>query len=917
MTIINVQGTTSEYFKIGDVTVFTGISPYAYNKDLGKDGDVFLANDGKRYSKSNGEWQILLTQYTGNSIPSDTFGEDGDFFKLSSDIGVGGIKYVKISNENTNTVDWNLVTKELYANVPNNELYSNLDLYEITDDEKYVKINGEWVKVIKEIKQESLPAQKIGKNGDLYKATSINQYYYKVDGVWYPITTTYYATAENPFIEYGHDNDIWVGENFDKLYVKENNLWVNKSNNNQVFGANNKISSNFISENTIFKSVQKRYYGKFDGKWILSNMFYRQTINPENYLGEDDDICLNTNSGYMFMKHNGIWNEMTLIAKSSDIPVDTFGEDLNLTYIEIIRYETVGEDVVQNTSVYDYLTTPLVKDGLENDIYIIDELNKQYYKYNNNWELATYNKDFNTNPENIDSNILNNYLYVMPTKSFINQNGNWILINNTIDKNTEPSDFIADNHAIYKNENKYFIYEDRWLEAQYFDYTSTPITECGVNYDVYYINSTNQKYVKLNGVWVDISSNIELEGTTEPSLNIGDIGDLYHNTISDIWYVKVEISQWQKVSNIYNANDEIPADSFWIDSSIYKNVNDVYYVKYNGIWNQVSSYYDTTQIPLPSYWNDFDLFVMNNQKYVKYNGAWNLVANELSSEEKPDNHLWEKGTIYNSGSIKYIKISDNNWQEVNKEYNSNTKPDDTFWANYSMYQTSTATYVKNGTWNLVSNIYSNENPPLNEQGLVGDVFITSDFQYYLKLENGWKLIYNVFTSNTAPKYNTFGEELNIYILKNNHKFVKYNNVWNYITTEFDGENEPINDVGEIGTLCTTTNDNIVYVLDFDYNWKQLKTLYTPNDNPLDTDGQYLWIYIKSDTDILYHNGTKWIQVSKITKSHDEPLSTDGTMNDLWILLSSGLYVKNNGVWGKIITTSEVKQDFRQDIYLFT
>ena len=104
---------------------------------------------------------------------------------------------------------------------------------------------------------------------------------------------------------------------------------------------------------------------------------------------------------------------------------------------------------------------------------------------------------------------------------------------------------------------------------------------------------------------------------------------------------------------------------------------------------------------------------------------------------------------------------------------------------------------------------------------------------------------------------------------------------------------------------------------YDYTWKLLGNAYTPNDNPLDTDGEYLWLYIKSDTSMVYKNETTWVDVSEIIKSNNQPTQDEGEVNNVWITLSTGLYVKDSGEWSKIATAGQQEFNARQEIYLFT
>lgn len=921
MTITNVYGTSSQYFTIGDITIYTGVSPFAYPDlpTLGKDGDMFLANDGTRYSKKNGEWQILITEFTGNTLPDNSLGDNGDLYRLVSSNGITGIKYIKLNDSTVEPagIKWLPATKELYSDKPNNELFNNLDVYTISK-QKYVKINGEWVESTSEFSGTELPPARLGADGDLYLNTTNNKYYYKANGNWEGVDATYNASIEPPFENYGQNEDIWINPDFTTVYVRENNQWVNKSNDNRVFGANSQISTDYYSDRTIFESIRRRFYAKINGQWVATGMFYRQPQNPENYTGTDNDIVYNYNTDSYFIKVSSNWQSVNLTGISSTIPTNADGNDNDLVYIEEKTYLIIANNSVSLADYNTSSTVPLTENGEENDIYNITPSNTTYIKKTDSWVAASAINNADTNPENIAAGVLDNYLYNMTNKSFVNELGVWKNILNTITDNTQPNNFTADANSIYKTTDKYYVYVSSWIETTYADSTTEPQDSSGVNYDIYSMPNINKKFAKMNNVWVDISSNAELTGTTEPSTAIGDIGDIYTNTTDNSKYIKIEIAQWETVANEYDSTSTTPPDSFWNLNSIFKNYINEYYVKTSNGWEVSPLYYETSSLPPVEYWNNYDLFILNTSKYVKFNNTWNLVVGELNSSEEPNSNMWTINSVYDTGTAKYIKTENNIWVEVNNEFDSDDEPANSFWQNNSIYQTTTNLYMKiNNMWEPASNIVNNNLQPNINDGLNGDVFITSNYQFFLKTNNIWRNITNIFTNNTQPRYNSFGVKLGMYELENGSKFVKYNDVWNYIQNTVEGDEMPYNDTGTIGSLFTLLPVNTVYVLDNDYAWREIGNQYTPTSDPLNSQGEYLWLYIKSEADMLYHNGTSWVRVSGVTKSQSEPTPAEGAVNNVWILLSSGLYLKDNNAWGKISTSTNTKYDIRQEIYLFS
>ena len=917
MAISNFNGTTASYFQIGDITIYQGNSPFEYD-NLGKDGDIFVADDGTRYSKNNGQWQIQMTEWAGTTIPNDNMGNNGDLYRLISSTGIAGIKYIKVNDSTTDPVGlkWMPITKELYSTVPNDELYSDLDFYETTEH-NYVKIDGHWVVADVELTGDTLPPTKMGNNGDVYHNTSNNRFYVKIDGHWIVIDTTYTMT-DTPLDTYGITNDIWLKYNNLNVYVKEGSNWTDKNNENKVFGANGLIGDNYFSSDIVFVGKERIYYGFYNGAWTRFNVFYHKSSNPEEYLGIDNDICYNNLKSTYWMKQSGTWIRMNDLGEVQELPVSA--SDNDLCYIVIPHTSVISDSSAVGDTV-DYSTAPRNADGVDGDIYVNtngSSISSTKYKYNSEWNSISGTYNFNSVPLPVENDNLNNYLYnVNNVNTYICNNRNWNLIGQTITANTAPT-FETTNYSIYKTTDTAYIYSNGWIETRIIEYTDIPDDSCGNNYDIY--NSEDKKYAKINNEWVDITNNTELSGNADPETTIGDIGDIYTNTTTHQQFIKIEISEWQPVGEKTSYNDVAPSISFYNLNDIYHNINGNYVIKAQSGWVMATSYYSTENVPPASFWSEYDVFeTEGGTLYCKYNSTWNEVVGVLLSTNTPDDNMWSVGNIYSSDiDHTYIKVSANEWIEQNRYIQSSNKPETDFWDNGTIYQSPTISYFKsNNIWNNIAGYLDSDNVPNDNNGEDGDVFITSDYKYYIRINGKWKNIQNVLNKNTNPIYNAFGAEKSMFQLANGHRFIKNGGIWNYVYQTLEGNTAPFDDAGDIGTIFQLTPQNDYYVLYSDYSWKPLGNRYNDQSLPDVASGKYLNLYIISENEMYYFNGIAWIQVANIITSHDVPTTEDGSENDLWIVLSSGLYLKDNDTWGKLGNITNSKVDVRKEIYIFS
>jgi hypothetical protein len=920
MAISNFNGTTAKSFKIGDITVYSGLTPYDYN-DLGENGDIFISTDGTRYSKADGKWQIQMNQWTGTEVPDNTLGENGDLYRLLSTDGISGSKYIKVDDSTIEPygIKWLATTNELYSNVPNDELFNELDFYAAGDGD-YVKIDGRWVKVQSHLEGDELPVAKIGNNGDIYHETTLDKYYFKSDGKWYNVTARYVQT-DTPDSTYGVNNDIWLGNDNLTVYVREGNDWTNKTSENKVSGGNGVILDDFYPDKTIITAFNRTYYVKLETGWQEVGKIYHAESIPQSYHGLNGDICLNNNNSMVWVKDNGVWSIGNLMGIINEPPASDYGYVSSVVYTQTSQQYIANDKHIYSSTIKTYTDVPTATDGSIGDIYNVNS--SVYYKNDDNeWHTLGNSYNYQSAPIACNNDNLNGYLYIVQKDTpdtYVCDNRNWHLIDAPINGSTPPSGFTASANDIYvTTDDNYYVYTTDWMATIYKTYESDPDETCGVDNDIYIM--ADKRMAKMNGVWVNISSGQSLDGHGIPDPNIGDVNDIYTDLDSNIKYIKVEIDLWNEVGNEYRYDTQTPPITFWTGGTIYVNASNEAYVKSDIAWNPAGIIFDAREGTLPpvEYWNDYTVYELDDTKHIKYNNTWNDIQGTLTSTDIPNNYMWEEGVIYNNSTTDYIKTGSENWTENGGVYNADAQPAPTYWGTNIIYITSTRKYINtSGIWeNVILEVSTYELPTVNN-GANGMVWLSPDYNYYLKISGVWRRISNVFDKNTAPRYNSFGLENSIYELANGNAFVKQNGIWNQALNIIEGEDAPFNDVGTIGTLFDLSTDGKTYTLYYDYNWKLLGNAYTPNDNPLDTDGEYLWLYIKSDTSMVYKNETTWVDVSEIIKSNNQPTQDEGEVNNVWITLSTGLYVKDSGEWSKIATAGQQEFNARQEIYLFT
>ena len=917
MAISNFNGTLAKFFKLGDITIYTGSTPYEY-EDLGQNGDIFIANDGVRYSKVNGEWQQSMAEWTGTDLPDNTLGQNGDLYRLLTTEGISGSKYIKLNDTTIDPVGikWLPATKELYSSKPNNELFNELDFYQTTDKD-YVKIDGKWIETSTRLSGNVLPETRIGNNGDIYYCTSNTKYYYKVNGVWFEVSEIY-VNNDTPVINYGLNDDVWLGETMFDVYLKENNNWVDKTLNNLVCGANGIIINGFYPNKAIVKSLKRTYYVKINDTWQEVNKLYRSETIPEYYTGDNGNIAINASNTTAWVKTDNQWSIAVLAGSQEVKPNDYWGLDGWIVYVDVNNNVIIDNNTQYTSRWYkNYNSLPEQDCGSVGDIYIIRD-NKYYKDTVNNWSSIDSELNYQSQPYTNLTNDLDYYMYSNDTNNYICIDKEWHEAGEIITPESAPHGFEAEINDVYITaDNKYFVYTSGWLETNIYNSSSIPNSYCGVNYDIYQM--ADAKYAKIDGNWIDITYGAELSGNTEPDINIGNIYDTYLDTSTNTNYIKTSIDVWTIVPNIYNYNSITPPETFWLDNELYVNIENTMFIKTLEGWVEIENIFNAANsLPPSNYWADETIYEYNDYQYIKYNNSWNQIIGYLDSHNIPNDYMWNKGTIYDNGSKQFIKISDNSWLEITNIFNSDNIPDSSYWDNSTIYETSTRKYFKlNNIWETVLFDLSAYDTPSNSFGINGMIYITANYDYLVKLNNVWRLISSVLDKNTAPKYNSYGIEDSMYLLSNNCAFVKNNGIWLNTYETLQGEDVPFNDVGEIGSLFYLTTDNTTYVLYSDYSWRVLGSLYNTESNPLDTDGSYLWLYVKSDDNIVYKNENTWVQVSSIIKSNNLPTINDGEINNLWITLSTGLYIKDNEKWSKILTTQNQTLSARQEIYLLT
>ena len=208
------------------------------------------------------------------------------------------------------------------------------------------------------------PGENQGKDGDTFVNTKTGEVFVKENGIWKPAGNIkgpkgddgkdILNGTENPSPTDGKDGDKYVNTTTGDVFVKENGTWKPAGNIKGPKGENGTNGTNGAAGSNGSDGAAGRD-GR-DGKDILNG-----TENPGENQGKDGDTFVNTKTGEVFVKENGIWKPAGNIKGPK-------GDD--------------GKDILNGTE------NPSPTDGKDGDKYVNTTTGDVFVKENGTWKPA-------------------------------------------------------------------------------------------------------------------------------------------------------------------------------------------------------------------------------------------------------------------------------------------------------------------------------------------------------------------------------------------------------------------------------------------------------------------------------------------------------------------------------------------------
>ncbi|SNW62082.1 Collagen-like protein [Orpheovirus IHUMI-LCC2] len=337
----------------------------------GENGDFYLDNlTGNYYQKENGIWiyrgnlmgpqgppgvpgqdgsQIL----TGNGLPSNLDGKDGDFY--------------------LDNLTGNYYQKENGIWIPKGSLLGPQGLPGVPGE------NGSQI-----ITGNGNPSNSQGQNGDFYLDNITGNYYQKVNGIWIPKGNlkgppgSQIITGNGvPDVGEGSNGDFYLDNITGNYYQKENGVWIPKGNligpqgipgqdGSQILTGIG-LPSNFEGQNGDFylDNFTGNYYQKVNGIWIpKGNLMGPQGLQglpgkdgsqiitgngtPSSMQGQDGDFYLDNTTGDYYQKQNGVWMPKGNLVGPQGPPGDTIVPVVRTAYVDAKFSGTIGVPQVES-----------------------------------------------------------------------------------------------------------------------------------------------------------------------------------------------------------------------------------------------------------------------------------------------------------------------------------------------------------------------------------------------------------------------------------------------------------------------------------------------------------------------------------------------------------------------------------------
>lgn len=467
-------------------------------------------------------------------------------------------------------------------------------------------LNGKW------FVGNSAPTSTLGVNGDLYLDSDTGIVYLKVNDGW-----TNVADISGPS---GEDGSAWIsgsgipspsiGENGDfyfdavneNVYEKSNDTWINIAN---ISGSNGTDGTDGV-DGTV---------------WHSGNSV------PTDTIGGEGDFYLNTLNGAVYEKQSTGWVFVINIIGQDG----TDGQD--------------GADGQDGSMWFSGSTVPDNSLGSDNDFYLDTSQGVIYQKSSDQWisiiditgtsisDGITWHSGSGA-PADILGSDGDLYLNIADGTIHLKSDSTWLSIG-------DITSSTGDDGTV-------------WLTG-----VGAPISDLGINGDLYLDTATGDVYQKDSDIWSSIANIIGpkgdagsmwLYGAGSPSDSLGTDGDFYLDTNNGDIYEK-DTSTWVLITNITGPQGDegaswlygtgVPSDSSGQDGDLYLNtVTGDVYQKQGGIWSIIANiagppgddgsgwlYGEGIPSDTIGYDDDFYLDTSNGDVYNKQVGNWVLIAN--------------------------------------------------------------------------------------------------------------------------------------------------------------------------------------------------------------------------------------------------------------------------------------------------
>ncbi|AQN67974.1 collagen repeat protein with bclb C-terminal domain [Saudi moumouvirus] len=512
--------------------------PGVPDSGLGNNGDIYIdTSTGDLYIKIDNVWVL---QYningvkgdkgdsgsqiiTGDQPPSDGIGQNGDIYidnstnNLYRKINNVWVLQSNISGTKGDKGDSGsqIITGD---GSPNPETGQNGDIYiDNSTGDLYIKVNNVWVLQSnidgekgdkgdigsRIISGTGIPDPTIGNNGDIYIDDSTNNLYQKLGDVWIlqsnlsgdkgdkgDIGSRIITGTGVPSPDIRNNGDIYIDNSTNNFYQKIGDTWVLQSNltgtkgdkgdlGSQIFTGTGAPPPELGTNNDVYLDTSSGYlYQNIGGLWApqinligpkgdkgdLGSQIFTGSGVPPSDLGTNNDVYLDTSSGYLYQNIGGIWApQINLIGDKGDLGDKGDKGDLG----------EKGDKGDIGSQIFTGIGAPDPTLGTNGDVYLDNSTGYLYQNFGGLWAPQT------------------NLTGPKGDVGDLGEKGN-------VGSKGDKGD----------------------IGSQIFTGIGIPNPFLGVNGDVYLNNTTGDLYRKAGGVWT-LQTNL-----TGPEGDKGDKGDL-------------------------------------------------------------------------------------------------------------------------------------------------------------------------------------------------------------------------------------------------------------------------------------------------------------------------------------------------------------------------------------------------------